>query len=303
MRFRTCSKISGESSPEMPLGGVVDAFVEHLLEALDPVPPLVGGAHPAVVGELPAVSIAVAEVTERLRGLGTVPAPVETGALRIETSLSLADPVVEFPDERVRLLSDDRRLLHLPHGAIVRADGTATQPFEAEDLLVELNGAALVIVADGPAAGQVRVEPELGELRFGTALPATGTLRLRYFIGEWDVRSERYQGVIAIEPFATDAGGVDALTRQLDAALGDERWREIRGLRSLSPRSFGPVRLLEGAVGPGQRDARSRELTYAFDFELIEPIVRTGGGLIGTVAVDSTYGAERFEVTKERSTA
>jgi hypothetical protein len=287
----------------MPLGGVVDAFRDHLASTLDPVPPLLGGAHPAVVGQLPAVAIALADVADRLRGLGAKPAAVETGALRIETTLSLADPVVEFPGERVRLLSDDRRLLHLPHGSVVGADGTVSLPFDAADLLVELNGAAVPLVAGAPAAGQVQVEPNLGELRFGTALPAAGTLRLRYFIGQWDVRTERYQGTVAIEPFATDAGGVDALTRQVEEALADERWREIRGLRSLSPRSFGPVRVLEGAVGPGQRDAHSRQITYAFDFELIEPIVRTGGGLIGTVAVDSTYGAERFEVTRERSTA
>jgi hypothetical protein len=57
------------------------------------------------------------------------------------------------------------------------------------------------------------------------------------------------------------------------------------------------------AVGAGRRDSRSRTITYAFDYERVEPVVRTGGGLIGTVAIESTYGAERFEVTREGSTA
>jgi hypothetical protein len=49
-------------------------------------------------------------------------------------------------------------------------------------------------------------------------------------------------------------------------------------------------------VHPGIAQGRVRELVYAFDFELEEPTLGTGGGVIDTVAVASAYGAEVFEV-------
>jgi len=286
----------------MSLVRVVEAFRAYLEDVLDPPPAMIGGAFPVIAEELPAVSISVDEVAERARGLGRLPAPVQTGALRIETSLDLANPVVTVADETVDLLSEDRQTLQLPHGGIVRADGTPTRPFAGGDLLVEVDGTPLTVVGDEPDAGEVRPDPEVGELLFGAPLPAVGTLRLGYFVGEWEVTNERYQGLLAVQPFADDVPGVEDLTRQVDEAFADGRWRGVRGLRSFTPKSFGPVVIIQ-AVGAGRRDSRSRTITYAFDYERVEPVVRTGGGLIGTVAIESTYGAERFEVTREGSTA
>jgi hypothetical protein len=138
------------------------------------------------------------------------------------------------------------------------------------------------------------VLPDTGQLRFPAALAAAGTLVLGYFVGEWEVRTARYQGTLSLETFAADLVGVDALSRQVDVALEDA---PISGLHQLSPRAWGPV----AAVDTTRGDSRGRALTYRFDFELIEPKLATGGGLITTVAVDSSPGSEHFAVTREGS--
>ena len=277
----------------MALPALFDRVRQHLDTSLGPTPPLIGAGYPIAADELPAVTISIAEVTERLRGIGRLPAPTLTGALRVDTSLDLANPVVVFGDEEVRLLSDDRRVVQLANGPLVRADGTATQPWGLEDITVVRSGTTLTPVEGAPGAGEVQVLPDTGQLRFPAALAAAGTLVLGYFVGEWEVRTARYQGTLSFETFATDLAGVDALSRQVDVALMDA---PISGLHQLSPQAWGPVAAIDTTRG----GSRGRALTYRFDFELIEPKL-TGGGLITTVAVDSSPGSEHFAVTREGS--
>jgi hypothetical protein len=278
----------------MSIPALLDRVRQHLDTSISPVPPLIGDGYPVAATELPAVTISIAEVSERLRGIGRLPAPTLTGALRVDTTLDLANPVVSFDDEEVQLLSDDRRTVQLAHGPLVRADGTTTQPWAPADIHV-VNGATTFTPVDGPpAAGQVQVLPDTGQLQFPSALPAGGTLVLGYFVGEWEVRTARYQGTLSLETFATDLAGVDALSRQVDLALEDA---PIPGLHQLSPRAWGPVAAIDATRG----GSRGRALTYRFDFELIEPKLATGGGLITTVAVDSSLGPEHFAVTREGS--
>jgi hypothetical protein len=145
----------------------------------------------------------------------------------------------------------------------------------------------------------VRPEPDTGELRFGTPLPDSGRLELGCFVGQWDVRSERHQGVLAVEVFAAAAGEAEALTLRLETALDGDRFGGVTGLRRLSPLGLGPV--VPDADAAGGSGARRRRLTYSFDFESIEPVVLAGGGVIATVAVDSIYGDEHFDVRREES--
>ena len=194
----------------MALPTLFDRVRQHLDTSLVPTPPLIGAGYPIAAEELPAVTISIAEVTERLRGIGRLPAPTLTGALRIDTSLDLANPVVSFGDEEVRLLSDDRRVVQLANGPLVRADGTATQPWGLADITVVRSGTTLTPVEGAPGAGEVQVLPDTGQLRFPAALAASGTLVLGYFVGEWEVRTARYQGTLSLETFATDLAGVDA---------------------------------------------------------------------------------------------
>ena len=190
----------------MGLTSVVDAIAAHLAASLPPPAPAVGPAQPATGADLPAVAISVTRAEQPLPALGRTPASVMTGALRVETSIDLADPVLHLPGEDVSLLSPDRRVVHLPHGSVVRADGIGEHPFGAGDLLVRVGATTFPPVAGVPSAAQVQLDPQAGILRFLDPLPAGGNLELGYFIGAWEVRTERHQGEVEVEVFAAVGG-------------------------------------------------------------------------------------------------
>jgi len=276
------------------IGLLVDSLRDYLQGALSPAPALLGGAFPAAPGELPAVCLSVSAVTEHLRGLGRVPRPTLTGALRLDETLDLARPVVTFPDDEVTLLSGDRKTLHLAHGPLVKADGTITAPWAAGDLRVTLGATVFEVANADPAAGQVRPLPDAGNLVFGEALPGTGTLTLSYFVGEWEVRSVRYQGVLGVDVLAADSAGVEALTRQVETALLAAP-DKVAGVASTAPVAWGAI----GVPDETRGNARGRTLAYSFDYELVQPSVGTGGGLISTITVvrpDFPDHTEDFEI-------
>lgn len=277
----------------MAVAKFLDGVRQFLEAALSPAPPLIGDGYPVDDDQLPAVAISLSEITEPLRGVGRLPAPTLTGALAVETTLDLANPVVTFPDEVVRLLSDDRKTVFLAHGPLVREDGTATQPWGAGDIHVTVGATSFAPVEGAPGAGEVQVDPDLGQLGFASALPNAGTLRIDSFVGEWEVRTARYEGLLALEVFAADLAGVDALSRQIDTAFEEPA---IAGLQQLSPASWGPV----GVSDEQRAGSRGRALTYRFDYELIEPRLAAGGGLITQISVRPTPG-EQFELTREGS--
>jgi hypothetical protein len=276
----------------MALAALGDALADHLRTTLLPAPPLVGAEYPANAPQLPALTLSLSAVTQKMRGLGRMPQATATGALPVTTDLDLAQPRAVFPDEIVELLSGDRRTLTLPHGPLVRADGTATTPFGAGDLTVGRNGSGLTVVGGTPAASEVRPDPDTGTLLFGAPLPATGTLHARYFVGEWEVSTTRYQGVLTLEVFAADAAGVDSLSRAVENALLRRAAAGVPGMNDIAPTGWSATE----EAGPGRAGARSRALAYRFDYELIEPRLGTGGGVIADVSVQSTYGPEHFDV-------
>jgi hypothetical protein len=284
----------------MSLPKLLDAVQQFLNTSLSPAPKLIGDGYPVAAAELPAVTMSLSEVSERLRGIGRLPAPTLSGALPVDTTLDLAKPVVTFPDDTVQLLSGDRKTVQLAHGPLVRADGTATPPFAAGDLRAVLGPTTFTPVADAPKAGEVQVLPDTAQLLFASPLPATGTLALSYFVGEWEVRTARYQGVLSLETFATDLAGVNTLSRQVATALDDPR---IPGLQQVSPIGWTAV----AGADPARAQARGRALTYRFDYELVEPKLATGGGLLADVRVKTVLdpadpsAQESFEVKREGS--
>ena len=281
----------------MGLAALTDAFATYLTSALDPAPALVGGTYPSKKPQLPAVVISCSDAHQQLRGIGRLPAPSETGALPVTNRVDLASPVATFPDAVVPLLSNDRKTLTLPHGPLVGADGTTTT-FGAPDLHVTLGATTFAVVGGAPAAGQVQPDPDLGVLRFGAPLPATGTLVVAYFVGEWEVRAERYQGTLLVEVFANDDGAADTLSRAVEAALLQPGGGGPVGLNEIQPTSW----LAIDAGGADRASGRGRALAFTFDYELVEPLIGAGGGLISTVSVDSAFGAEHFDVQREGST-
>ncbi|TML91495.1 MAG: hypothetical protein E6G08_00335 [Actinobacteria bacterium] len=281
----------------MGLAALTDALAAYLESTLEPTPALVGATYPTANTDLPAVVLSCSGARQQLRGIGRLPAPSATGALRVTDTVDLANPVATFPDAVVTLLSNDRKTLTLLHGPLVAADGTNTT-FGSADLHATVGATVFSVVEGTPGAGEVQPDPDLGVLRFGAALPATGTLTASYFVGEWEVRTERYQGTLLVETFAADTGAVDTLSRAVEAALLEPAGNGPLGLNEIEPTSWLPI----DAAGPNRASARGRALAFTFDYELVEPHVGAGGGLISTVSVDSTFGAEHFDVQREGST-
>ena len=210
------------------------------------------------------------------------------------------------------MLPPDRKGLQLPHGSLVRRTGENQPPFAGPTPAVGTTPAspgditvALVVdrkptvtfkvvpgapstTATNPPEVQV-ADPVLGQLRFGVGLPAAGRIDASYFIGSWDVRSERFAGDLRVDAFARDVATVDGLSRRLEASLSPDRVRQIAGLNKLTATSWGP--LVKGQLGAGRLlgpDTRRRSLTYHFDYEREEPVVVSAGGPIQRVRVQST---------------
>jgi len=284
------------------LTAFVDVVGAYLREELSPKPPLVGDIEPDGPAQLPAVTLSLTGVTTPHRGVGAVPRPTLTGALLRTAAIALDAAYLDFPDGRLPLLSGQRKILQLPYGAIVREDGTQQTPFRPTDLTVALRAPAgpkaFKVVGSAPKPGQVRPTPATGELVFGSALPAKGTLDVSYFVGMWEVRSEHYAGELRVDAFADAAQDADALSRRVEAALAPDRTRRIAGLRLLAPTACGTLAQTAGG-------ARRRSLTYRFDYEREEPVVVTGGGPIkrahvtSTLSVDPTGSTEEFDATRK----
>ena len=281
----------------MGLAALTDALAGYLQSTLHPAPALIGATYPSVKGDLPAVVISCNGVLQQLRGIGRLPAESESGALSVSTTVDLSNPVATFPDAIVTLLSNDRRTLTLPHGPLVAADGTTTT-FGSADLHVTLGATPFTVVDTTPGTGHVQPNPDLGVLHFGAALPGTGSLKASYFVGVWEVRTERYRGELLVEMFATDAAGVDSLSKAVEQALLAPTGALPQGFNRIDPVAWAAIE----EAGKNRGGARSRALAFTFDYDLVEPNLAASGGLIGTVSVHSTFGAEHFDVQHEGST-
>jgi hypothetical protein len=283
----------------MPASSLIAALGDHIAAIVQNAPP-VGAAAPAAGADIPRITVSLEDIVPAIRGLGSAPsAPIE-GALRVNTSVDLADPLLHTGGEEVELLSADRRTLQLPHGAVVRASGDDTPPYGTGDLLVRLGATTFTPVHQAPAAGEVQLDIPSGALTFPSPLATSGTLELGYFVGLWELHVERFAATVHLDVAAADADAAVTLSSAVEAALMPERGVQQAGFRRLEPRA-----LLAAAPLPGISGAhRSRRLTYAAEFELIEPVIPSSGGPIRTVDVDSEFDpivvppvTESFEVT------
>jgi len=237
----------------------------------------VGDVVPTSADQVPAVTLDLDEVTSVLGGIGRIPRGTRTGALPVTTEVDLADPVLDLGGgETVTLVPADRLSVVLPHGPLVRADGTATGTFSAADLTVR-DADPWQVVAGPPTGRQVRPDPDAGLLHFGEALPATGTLHLDYRIGAWDSTVSRSQGRLRVRVTA-DGADLSSLVRTVANVLATPD----PGIR-LTPLSWGSAD--RTAVSPLPAGVRVQELTYRLDAEVEQPSLPTGGGVISDVAV------------------
>jgi hypothetical protein len=282
---------------------LLDRLVDRLTAAL-PAGTSVSDVAPGAEADLPRVAVSIAEVEEELVGLGRIPRATQHGALPVEVDIDLANPILDLGGgETLTLVSDTRRVLTLPHGPIVTAEGVDVLPFGPADVVAD-DGNPFELVNDTPVGRQFLVDPDEGTLRFGANLAVNRTLHVEYFVGQWDTTTTRYQGQVDVAVSSTDPAAGAALARavaaELEAAQPDLRLR---------PTSWGAASPIEL---PNGDSARTQRLGFRFDAELEEPVLTSSGGVISRVGVtgrltqdDLREGPfdpiEPFDITREGS--
>ena len=258
----------------MSLGRILDAVGARLTAALG-AGVTVGDSVPSSVGDLPTVTLAILAAERQLIGVGAIPRGTQRGALALAVTVDLAHPVLDLGGgETLSLLSTDRRVVTLPHGPVVRADGTEQPPFGAGDVLVT-DPNPFAVVAGPPTGREVQVDPVAGTMRFGIALPATGSVHTVYHVGQWDTVTTRYQGVLEVDVVATDVAATHQLSRDVGVAI-DRLDSAVRLTATGWHRNE--------ALAIGNATARHQLLEFRFDAEIEDPLLTSSGGVITDVA-------------------
>ena len=257
------------------LGTVMSAL------ALTPAPALVGVIEPRATTELPALVMSI-EASQRLgNGLGERSMLVTDGALAWQADINLANPVLAT-DPTFSLINPGRTRLTLPHGGLVRRDGT-TGALTAADIDVEVNDAVRTLVPEAPGAGQFSVDPLSGTLFFGDALPPAGSVETHYFLGQWEQRVVRSHGVVRVAVLAATAGDVQGLSNTVLAALGDAASGVLPGRSQFVVTDIGSI----GAADPPLDAARRRILRFRFEFEQEINAPASSGGIIQRIPIQA----------------
>lgn len=248
---------------------------------LDPAPGSVGVAEPVVAAELPAVVLSLARVRQLGRGLGERSQLITGGALRWTARIDLANPVL--PEEpSFRLLSANRRELILPHGGLVRADGSEG-PLSSPDLSVRVGGTPLTVVGAAPSGNEVLADPQVGRLFFGTALPAAGDVVAEYFLGQWEQRVSRIAGMLRVSVLDTDAARVRDLSAAVVDALQPPDAQAVEGLHEMNLVTLGRIGPPDAALA----NSRARLAVLSFEFELKINRPDSSGGIILRIPVNA----------------
>ncbi len=252
----------------------LSAVQAHLSGAgLVPAPALVGPVEPEEATELPALVLSLDAAERAGNGLGERTS-LMAGALRWQAAVDLADPVLA-DDPATRLLDPARKVLILPHGGLVREDGTEG-PLGPGDLAVTVNGNTRVFTSD----------PATGTLTFATALPATGTVAASYFVGQWERRVARLAGVLRVDACGKTGAEAAALSdAALDALSGERVRRGVRGLLSFSVAAV-------SSIGAAEQETKLRRRTLRFTFVFEHEIDRpdSSGGVIRSIPITAHLG-------------
>jgi hypothetical protein len=244
---------------------------------LSPAPKSIGIAEPEHANELPAVVLWLEQTSRAGGGVGERSALITDSVLPWQATIDLADPVLP-EDPSFRLLSDDRTVLTLPHGGLVKQDGSSGA-LTAADLTVTVAGASRSVVNVAPVNGQVRADPLVGQLTFGQPLPPTGPVVTSYFLGQWERRVSRISGTLSVDIYGADAGAVTTLTDGVLGALLPEGARpDINGLKALALASL-------SSIAPKVSVARKRSASFAFVYEHQIDQPDSSGGIIRQIPI------------------
>jgi hypothetical protein len=256
---------------------------------LTPAPAAVGAAEPLTAGtDLPAVVLSLEQAQRDGGGEGRGE-PV-SGALPWRAVLDLADPVLPG-DPPLVLLSADRRRLTLPHGGLVTRDG-GPGPLAAADFEVTVAGVSRTLVPGPPGAGEVAVEPAVGQLTFGAPLPASGELVAEYILGRWERRTVHLKGTLRADVCAADAAAVGPLAAAVVEALESDAARAaLPRLHRMDLTALGSI----GAPEPDFAGCRRQSLRFAFRWEHQIDRPDSSGGILRRIEVHPGFGEPRRE--------
>jgi len=258
---------------------------------LSPTPALVDIAEPVQGTDLPAVVLSLDTVQRLGSGLGERSAMITDSALPWTATIDLANPVL--PEEPTFvLLSPDRRQLILPHGGLRQADG-GEGPLGAADLSVTVAGVARTVVNTPPGANEVRADPTVGLLAFGSPLPATGKVIANYVLGQWERRVTEITGVLRVDVRAASVSAVADLSAAVVTSLMQAPRVTIKGLRKIAVTELSSIGL------PDSLRANSRGRTALFNFDYEHEVNRpdSSGGIIQHIPITS-----RLNVTQANTT-
>jgi hypothetical protein len=250
-----------------------------------PTPASVGAAEPVIQGDLPALVLSLDKVRSEFGGVGERSELVR-GALAWSARIDLVDPVLPS-DPSFRLLSADRLRLVLTHGGLVRTDGSPGA-LGASDIQVTVAGAPRTLVAGAPGPGEFNVDPSIGLLTFGAALPAAGEVVADYFLGQWERTVLRLEGDLRVDACDRDAATAVDLSDAVVAALaGPDVADLVEGIVTMRLSKL-------GSLGPPEKDfaqARRRKAVFSFQFEHVVDDPESSGGIIRRVPITTRLKA------------
>lgn len=253
--------------------------IESYLGAADltPAPTTVGPIAPVAVGEVPALVLALERAERRGSGLGSG-ADTITGVLAVSAQIDLSDSTLPG-DPSFNLWNEVARILTLPHGGLVRRDGTSGS-FGATDFELRVDGVVWPLSGGPPAGQRVRIRPTPGQIDFGQAPPVDAIIDIDYHVGQWERRFVQLAGDLLIDAWAANAADVLTLSNgALRALLAPSARRDVDGLLAIDSRALGPVE-------PGDFvGSRRRALRFRFEYQhrIDEPA--SSGGIIRDVRI------------------
>jgi hypothetical protein len=254
---------------------------------LTPAPVLLGVAEPSKSGDLPSVILSIERCQREGTGVGGKRATERRhGVLPRTATIDLANP--RLPDDpKFSLIDDTRTQLILPHGGLVRADGSAGT-LTGADLGVTITAggppSTPAIVAGPPGAGQVQPSAHTGVLVFGTALPPTGTITVTYNLGAWEQELIRIAGTMRVDVCAAPADQTRALSDQVATRLLDDPARAaIHRLYAIHLSALSSIAVVAG--DPPGASRRSARFEFRFEHEINTP--ESSGRAIDKVEVEA----------------
>jgi len=256
---------------------------------LTPAPTLLGVAEPVAATDLPSVILSLERCHREASGVGGLRATERRrGILPLTQVIDLANP--KPPDDPgFSLIDATRTQLILPHGGLVRADGTSGG-LTAADLAVTIASggpaSSPAVVAGPPAAGQVQALPVPGVLVFGTALPPSGTITVTYNLGAWEQELIRMTGTLRVDVCATPATQTRGLSDQVAARLLDDSARAmIHRLYAIHLSALSSVAVVAG--DPPSATRRSARFEFDYEQEINKP--ESSGRTIDRIVVDTDF--------------